>query len=83
MAQEAVSPSVALQMGVEILCQLFQVWDQVPIGLMTLTEWLLGDYQAELGNEKTLDLVRTQSHEFVVHFCMQLCLGEHSDNVLC
>ncbi|XP_060781574.1 thyroid adenoma-associated protein isoform X2 [Neoarius graeffei] len=55
-AQGAVSPPVALQMGVGILCQLFQVWDQVATGMMTLTEWLLGDDQAELGNEKTLDL---------------------------
>lgn len=59
-AQGAVSPPVALQMGMGILCQLFQVWDQVTIGMITLTEWLLGDNQAELVNEKTLDLVRTQ-----------------------
>lgn len=38
------------------------MWDQVAVGMVTLTEWLLGDNQAaELGNEKTLDLVRTQS----------------------
>ncbi|XP_027005873.2 thyroid adenoma-associated protein isoform X1 [Tachysurus fulvidraco] len=55
-AQGAVSPPVALQMGVEILCQLFQVWDQVAVGIMTLTEWMLGDNQSELGNEKTFDL---------------------------
>ncbi|XP_053476778.1 thyroid adenoma-associated protein [Ictalurus furcatus] len=55
-AQGAVSPPVALQMGMGILCQLFQVWDQVAIGMITLTEWLLGDNQAELVNEKTLDL---------------------------
>ncbi|KAI5606893.1 thyroid adenoma-associated protein [Silurus asotus] len=55
-AQGAVSPPVALQMGVGILCQLFQVWDQVAIGMITLTEWLLGGNQAELGNKKTPDL---------------------------
>lgn len=56
-------------MGVGILCQLFQVWDQVDVGIVTLTEWLLGDNQAELGNEKTFDLVRMQivrhNYEFV------------------
>ncbi|KAF7710664.1 hypothetical protein HF521_009536 [Silurus meridionalis] len=55
-AQGAVSPPVALQMGVGILCQLFLVWDQVAIGMITLTEWLLGGNQAELGNKKTPDL---------------------------
>lgn len=58
-AQGAFSPPVALQMGVEILCQLFQVWDQVAIGMITLTNWLLGDTQAKMSNEKTFDLVRT------------------------
>ncbi|MCI4376608.1 hypothetical protein PGIGA_G00190450 [Pangasianodon gigas] len=57
-AQGAVSPPVALRMGVGILCQLLQVWDQVAVGMATLTEWLLGDNQTELGNEKTLDLVK-------------------------
>lgn len=54
-------------MGVGILCQLFQVWDQVAIGMMTLTEWLLGGDQAELGNEKTLDLVRTQIVRHIIN----------------
>ncbi|XP_053357978.1 thyroid adenoma-associated protein [Clarias gariepinus] len=56
LAQGAISPPVALQMGVGILCQLFQVWDQVAIGMITLIEWLLGDNQEELGIGKTLDL---------------------------
>ncbi|KAL6487447.1 hypothetical protein MHYP_G00040730 [Metynnis hypsauchen] len=51
-----VSPPVALEMGVGLLCQLFQVWGQVAVGMITLTEWLLGDDQAELGSEETPDL---------------------------
>ncbi|XP_062851967.1 thyroid adenoma-associated protein [Trichomycterus rosablanca] len=52
----AVSPPVALQLGVEILCQLFQVWGQVATGIITLTEWLLGDDQVEQSTEETLVL---------------------------
>ncbi|XP_066534782.1 thyroid adenoma-associated protein isoform X2 [Hoplias malabaricus] len=51
-----VSPSVALEMGVGLLCQLLQVWGQVAVGIVTLTEWLLGDDQVELGSEETPDL---------------------------
>lgn len=28
--------------------------------MLTLTDWLLGDTQTELSNEKTFDLVRTR-----------------------
>lgn len=71
-------------MGVGILCQLLQVWDQVAVGMITLTEWLLGDNQAELGNEKTLDLVRTQVVFPIINLNLNTfvvcCLGEHLGN---
>ncbi|XP_035387280.1 thyroid adenoma-associated protein isoform X1 [Electrophorus electricus] len=53
-----VSSPIALEMGVGILCQLFQVWDQVAIGMTTLTKWLLGNDREEPGSEDTpvLDL---------------------------
>uniref|UniRef100_A0A673VXY1 tRNA (32-2'-O)-methyltransferase regulator THADA n=1 Tax=Salmo trutta TaxID=8032 RepID=A0A673VXY1_SALTR len=43
----SVCPPVALDMGVGLLCQLFQLWGQVPMGILTLTEWLLGDQEQE------------------------------------
>ncbi|XP_076852074.1 tRNA (32-2'-O)-methyltransferase regulator THADA-like, partial [Brachyhypopomus gauderio] len=54
-----VAPPVALEMGVWLLCQLIQVWDQVAIGMVTLTKWLLGsEMEEEPGREATpvLDL---------------------------
>uniref|UniRef100_A0A8B9RME6 tRNA (32-2'-O)-methyltransferase regulator THADA n=1 Tax=Astyanax mexicanus TaxID=7994 RepID=A0A8B9RME6_ASTMX len=51
-----VSSPVALEMGVKLLCQLFQVWGQVAVGVISLTEWLLGDDQVELGSADTPDL---------------------------
>ncbi|XP_059214737.1 thyroid adenoma-associated protein [Centropristis striata] len=39
----SVCPPVALDSGVGLLCRLFEVWDQVPAGVLALTEWLLGD----------------------------------------
>ncbi|XP_030626930.1 thyroid adenoma-associated protein [Chanos chanos] len=55
-AKGAVSPPVALDLGVGILCQLFQVWGQVAAGTVTLTEWLLGEERAETCSEQTVDL---------------------------
>nr|XP_061818983.1 thyroid adenoma-associated protein isoform X1 [Nerophis lumbriciformis] len=46
----SVCPPVALDIGVGLLCRLFQLWDQEPAGVLTLTEWLLGD---EEGDEET------------------------------
>ncbi|XP_049337727.1 thyroid adenoma-associated protein isoform X1 [Astyanax mexicanus] len=51
-----VSSPVALEIGVKLLCQLFQVWGQVAVGVISLTEWLLGDDQVELGSADTPDL---------------------------
>ncbi|XP_044070655.1 thyroid adenoma-associated protein isoform X3 [Siniperca chuatsi] len=38
-----VCPPVALDSGVGLLCQLFELWRQVPAGVLALTEWLLGE----------------------------------------
>ncbi|XP_016392695.1 thyroid adenoma-associated protein homolog isoform X1 [Sinocyclocheilus rhinocerous] len=52
----AVSPPVALEMGVGLLCQLFQMWDQVAAGMVNLIQWLLGDEQSDTRCEESLDL---------------------------
>lgn len=44
-----VCPPVALDVGVSLLCRLFELWKQVPAGVLALTEWLLGE---EDGNEE-------------------------------
>uniref|UniRef100_A0A3P8YHM8 tRNA (32-2'-O)-methyltransferase regulator THADA n=1 Tax=Esox lucius TaxID=8010 RepID=A0A3P8YHM8_ESOLU len=51
----SVCPPVALEMGVALLCQLFQLWGQVPTGILTLTEWLLGDREGEHPHESAID----------------------------
>ncbi|XP_037638453.1 thyroid adenoma-associated protein [Sebastes umbrosus] len=42
----SVCPPVALDSGVGLLCRLFELWRQVPTGVLALTEWLLGDEEA-------------------------------------
>ncbi|KAJ8248320.1 hypothetical protein GJAV_G00240740 [Gymnothorax javanicus] len=49
-------PPVALDLGVGLLCQLLQVWGQVPAGVLALTEWLLGEGEGETGREEALQL---------------------------
>lgn len=44
----SVCPPVALDLGVGLLCRLFEQWGQVPAGALALTEWLLGE---EEGND--------------------------------
>ncbi|XP_034753231.1 thyroid adenoma-associated protein isoform X2 [Etheostoma cragini] len=41
-----VCPPVALDSGVALLCRLFELWGQVPTGVLAVTEWLLGDEEA-------------------------------------
>ncbi|XP_070697363.1 thyroid adenoma-associated protein [Pempheris klunzingeri] len=36
-------PPVALDCGVGLLCRLFELWGQVPAGVLALTGWLLGE----------------------------------------
>ncbi|KAG5266714.1 hypothetical protein AALO_G00235290 [Alosa alosa] len=55
-AAGALCPPVALQLGVALLCQLFQVWDQVAVGVTTLTEWLLGDCMPDMRAEENTDV---------------------------
>ncbi|KAI1894434.1 hypothetical protein AGOR_G00115770 [Albula goreensis] len=55
-APSAVCPPVALDLGVGLLCQLFQVWGQVPAGILVLTEWLLGEGELETDPEEPLSL---------------------------
>nr|XP_020479792.1 thyroid adenoma-associated protein isoform X2 [Monopterus albus] len=43
----SVCPPVALDWGVGLLCQLFELWGQVPTGIFALTEWLLGEEEAD------------------------------------
>ncbi|XP_068597624.1 thyroid adenoma-associated protein [Brachionichthys hirsutus] len=45
----SVCPAVALDSGVELLCQLFEVWGRVPAGVLAVTEWLLGDEDGDDG----------------------------------
>lgn len=52
-------PPVALRLGVALLCRLFQVWDQVAVGVMTLAEWLLGDDGLDASSEEDVDAVST------------------------
>ncbi|KAI3362945.1 hypothetical protein L3Q82_011619 [Scortum barcoo] len=49
----SVCPPVALDSGVGLLCQLFELWGQVPAGVLALTEWLLGEGEGE--NEAPAD----------------------------
>ncbi|XP_056128449.1 thyroid adenoma-associated protein isoform X2 [Rhinichthys klamathensis goyatoka] len=55
-ATGAVSPPVALEMGVGLLCQLFQMWDHVAAGVVNLIEWLLGDEQLDTHCAEAPDL---------------------------
>uniref|UniRef100_A0AAY5KM06 tRNA (32-2'-O)-methyltransferase regulator THADA n=1 Tax=Esox lucius TaxID=8010 RepID=A0AAY5KM06_ESOLU len=48
----SVCPPVALEMGVALLCQLFQLWGQVPTGILTLTERILGNDEDDFLFEK-------------------------------
>ncbi|XP_042288889.1 thyroid adenoma-associated protein isoform X2 [Thunnus maccoyii] len=43
----SVCPPVALDLGVGLLCRLFELWEQVPAGVLALTEWLLGDEEGD------------------------------------
>lgn len=55
-ATGAVCPPVALETGVALLYQLFQMWDQVAAGIVNLTEWLLGDEKLDTSCESPTDL---------------------------
>ena len=54
------SPPAALEQGVAALCGLLGAWGRQRAGLLTLTEWLLGDQESapESGREIPSSLVR-------------------------
>lgn len=56
----SVCPPVALDLGVGLLCQLFELWQQVPAGVLALSEWLLGEDEGneEAGADEASSLVR-------------------------
>lgn len=56
-AAGALCPPVALRLGVALLCRLFQVWDQVAVGVTILAEWLLGDDCLDTSSEEDVDVV--------------------------
>ncbi|KAK2823947.1 hypothetical protein Q5P01_021122 [Channa striata] len=49
----SVCPPVALESGLVLLCRLFELWGQVPAGILALTEWLLGE--EEINDEAVAD----------------------------
>ncbi|XP_060943826.1 thyroid adenoma-associated protein [Limanda limanda] len=55
----SVCPPVALDRGLGLLCRLFELWGEVPAGVLALTEWLLGDKddndQAVIDDASSLD----------------------------
>ncbi|KAM4770872.1 tRNA (32-2'-O)-methyltransferase regulator THADA [Rhinophrynus dorsalis] len=51
----AVSPPMALDLAIGVLCELLQRWDQVPAGILILLEWLLGE--DDLSDLETVKLV--------------------------
>ena len=57
----SVCPPVALDSGVGLLCRLLELWDQVPAGVLALTEWLLGEEEDnnEAAEDEAPSLVRT------------------------
>nr|XP_023660134.1 thyroid adenoma-associated protein isoform X1 [Paramormyrops kingsleyae] len=50
---DAVCPPVALELGLRLLCRLFEEWGQVPAGVLILTDWLLGEGEPEVSPVKT------------------------------
>lgn len=50
-ADVSVCPPVALDSGVGLLCRLFELWGRAAAGILTLTEWLLGEDE---GNDKAV-----------------------------
>ncbi|XP_063774402.1 tRNA (32-2'-O)-methyltransferase regulator THADA isoform X2 [Pseudophryne corroboree] len=50
-----VSPPMALDLALGVLCERLQQWDQVPAGVPVLLEWLLGE--DDLSNAETVNMV--------------------------
>ncbi|XP_015218624.2 thyroid adenoma-associated protein isoform X1 [Lepisosteus oculatus] len=56
-APSALCPALALDLGLGLLCQLFQMWKEAPAGVLILAEWLLGegDPEREAEDGRVLD----------------------------
>ncbi|XP_078413288.1 thyroid adenoma-associated protein isoform X1 [Cetorhinus maximus] len=42
-----VNPSLAMDLGLGVLCELIQIWNQTSRGIVTLIEWMLGEEDME------------------------------------
>ncbi|KAM9316838.1 tRNA (32-2'-O)-methyltransferase regulator THADA [Gastrophryne carolinensis] len=52
----SVSPPMALDLTLGVICELLQQWNQVPVGVPVLLEWLLGeDDLSDLEPDKTVE----------------------------
>nr|XP_015799588.2 thyroid adenoma-associated protein [Nothobranchius furzeri] len=48
----SICPPAALDFGVALLCQLFELWGQLGAGLVVLTQWLLGEEDGSSDEEE-------------------------------
>uniref|UniRef100_UPI00398F516E thyroid adenoma-associated protein n=1 Tax=Pristiophorus japonicus TaxID=55135 RepID=UPI00398F516E len=48
-----VNPSLAMDLGLGVLCELLEIWSQTSLGIVALIEWMLGedDMEGETANE--------------------------------
>uniref|UniRef100_UPI0037E7F30F thyroid adenoma-associated protein n=1 Tax=Semicossyphus pulcher TaxID=241346 RepID=UPI0037E7F30F len=58
----SVCPPAALDLGVGLLCRLFELWGKVPAGVLALTEWLLGE---EEGDEEAEEASSLDDEDFL------------------
>ncbi|XP_072436771.1 thyroid adenoma-associated protein isoform X3 [Chiloscyllium punctatum] len=42
-----INPSRAMDLGLGVLCELLQIWNQTSLGIVTLIEWMLGEDNME------------------------------------
>lgn len=50
-------PPAALEVGVELLCRLFELWGQMGAGVLVLMQWLLGEEDEDEGPDEASSLV--------------------------
>uniref|UniRef100_A0A8C7YBV7 tRNA (32-2'-O)-methyltransferase regulator THADA n=1 Tax=Oryzias sinensis TaxID=183150 RepID=A0A8C7YBV7_9TELE len=51
-----VCPPAALEVGVELLCRLFELWGQMGAGVLVLMQWLLGEEDEDEGPDEASSL---------------------------
>ncbi|XP_023818937.1 thyroid adenoma-associated protein [Oryzias latipes] len=49
-------PPAALEVGVELLCRLFELWGQMGAGVLVLMQWLLGEEDEDEGPDEASSL---------------------------